>query len=40
MTDSKWLVSKFNEDAAQEGFALDTEDIILLNEAYEGGWRG
>lgn len=39
MSDSRRLVSKFNENALQEGFGLDTEDIILLNEAYEGGWR-
>lgn len=39
MSDSRRLVSKFNENALREGFGLDTEDIILLNEAYEGGWR-
>lgn len=39
MGDSARLVSKFNEDAAQEGFALDTEDRIFLNEACEEGWR-
>ena len=35
--DSEMLLSKFSEDPAQEGYALDTEDIILLDKAYMAG---
>jgi hypothetical protein len=33
------LVSKFNDDVAAEGLDGDTDQLVLLQEAIEGGWE-
>jgi hypothetical protein len=38
MGDYAKLVLRFNEDAASEGLDIDTDQLILLDEAVEGGW--
>lgn len=38
MGDCAKLVLRFNEDVASEGLDVDTDQLILLEEAVEGGW--
>ena len=38
MGDCGKLVLKFNEDVAAEGLDIDTDQLILLEEAIAGGW--
>jgi hypothetical protein len=40
MGDCAKLVLKFNEDVAAEGLDIDTDKLILLQQAIEGGWTG
>lgn len=38
MGDCEKLVVTFNEEAAEEGLEVETDSIILLKEAVDGGW--
>jgi hypothetical protein len=38
MGDCTKLISQFNEDMASEGLDIDTDQLVLLDEAIVGGW--
>ena len=39
MGDHAKLVKRFNDDATAEGLDISVDDLILLEEAVQGGWE-